>query len=576
MEDRMRTSVLRWPRVAGAVTAGICALCLAGPRVAQAMPIPAQSTPAAASATASAAPAAPAAPAGTLAAAGFTDSFGTAVDEDPSYGLNDSLNARQSGARGVTYTRVSNESAAARAPRPWYSQVHHVNHPGVLSFWLGSSAIRMDAPVVAGPDGTVGVQATMDPVTGDTSSADWSSLALSRTAGASGWVASSNVAVGVLVRSTGGVQVYQGTTLLASRDSFAQPGASGQFVVTVTYAPGQKTIHLTVNGTSATITAPVALPASATLFLGARLGSSTQVSTLSDLETSGVNMSGLTLGSGSGQSLASQPGLRYYGYYAARLGGGVSHLAEIAGRSNLNWVTISDASGYGTGVATLAGCAPGTCVVNTGFEFFSCDSAGNNCHLYANYAARWAAEAAAVRPYLSKIAAFYMLDEPQWHGATPAAISTSAELIKQTFPGVKVMMIEAGPKVTSALSIPASVDWIGFDWYCQPFTTIQAKLSTLEALIPASSPQRFFLVPEDAPLPACAGVAGHTTDASIAALQQEYFNLAQQNPRVVGLMNFGFWTSPAWTAAGGTGASELPLTVNANERVAARILAAGQ
>jgi hypothetical protein len=40
-------------------------------------------------------------------------------------------------------------------------------------------------------------------------------------------------------------------------------------------------------------------------------------------------------------------------------------------------------------------------------------------------------------------------------------------------------------------------------------------------------------------------------------------------------MNFGFWTSPPWTTYGGTGASELPLTVDANERVAAQILAGG-
>jgi hypothetical protein len=40
-------------------------------------------------------------------------------------------------------------------------------------------------------------------------------------------------------------------------------------------------------------------------------------------------------------------------------------------------------------------------------------------------------------------------------------------------------------------------------------------------------------------------------------------------------MNFGFWTSPPWTTSGGTGASELPLTVDANERVAAQILASG-
>lgn len=66
-----------------------------------------------------------------------------------------------------------------------------------------------------------------------------------------------------------------------------------------------------------------------------------------------------------------------------------------------------------------------------------------------------------------------------------------------------------------------------------------------------------------------------TTDADIAALQWDYFGLAEQNPRVIGLMNFGFWTSPPWTTSGGTGASELPLTVDANERVAAQILASG-
>ena len=56
--------------------------------------------------------------------------------------------------------------------RPWYPQVNHVNYPGTLSVWLGTSAVRMDAPLVAGPDGTVGVQATVDLVTGNTSSTD--------------------------------------------------------------------------------------------------------------------------------------------------------------------------------------------------------------------------------------------------------------------------------------------------------------------------------------------------------------------------------------------------------------------
>jgi hypothetical protein len=550
----VRSVMRRWSRGAGAVTVGLSALCLAGAGTAQAMPPPAATSAAVLQSDAN-----PASP-------GFIDSFSTAVDNDPGYGLNDSLNARQSGTRGVTYTRVTGLNHSAPAPKPWYSQVNHVNHPGTLSFWLGTSAVRMDAPLIAGRDGTVSVQATVDPVTGDTRSVDWSSLVLSTSPGDSGWLASPAVAVSVLVRSNGGVQVYHGTTLLASRDSFAHPAADGRFVVSLTYTPGQKTVHMAVNGVTADVTGPAALPGKTTLFMGAHQSSSTQVSTLSNLEASAVSMSGLALPASSG--------LRYYGYYAARLGGGPSHLAEIAGRSNLNSVNVSDASGYPNAGTVMSRCAPGSCVVNTGFEFFSCDSAGNACHLYSNYAARWAAEAAAVRPYLNKIAAFYILDEPQWHGATPAEINTSARLIKQTFPGVKVMMIEAGPKVTSSLSIPASVDWIGFDWYCQPFTTIKSKLATLQALIPASSPQRFFLVPEDAPVPACAGVAGHTTDENIAAIQRANLALAEQNPRVIGLLNFGFWTSAAWMAKGGTGASELPQTVDADERVAAQILAA--
>jgi hypothetical protein len=519
------------------------------------MPVPPAGTPAAVVQPA----AAPASP-------GFTDSFATAVDSDPGYGLNYSLNARQSGVRGITYTRVGAASQSAGAPRPWYSQVNHVNHPGTLSFWLGTSAIRMDAPVVAGPGGTVSVRATVDPVTGNTTSGDYSTLVLSTSATADGYVANPTVAVGVGVSSDGTVRVYHGATVVAYHAFFAAPAADGRFVVSLTYTPGQKTVHLAVNGVTTSVASPAALPASPTLFAGAYQSRSTDVSTLGSLQVSGVNKSGL--------SVPASSGLRYYGYYAARLGGGPSHLAEVAGRSNLNWVNVSDASGYPNAGPVLSGCAPGSCVVNTGFEFFTCPTA-RACHLYPNYAARWQAEAAAVQPYLTKIAAFYILDEPQWNGATPAEIDTSAKLIKQTFPGIKVMMIEAGPKVTSSLKIPSSVDWAGFDWYCQPFTTIKAKLATMLSLVPASSPQRFFLMPDDAPVPACAGIAGHTTDGNIAAIQRASLTLAEQNPRVIGLLNFGFWTSAAWTAKGSTGASELPQTVDADERAAAQILAAG-
>ena len=233
-------------------------------------------------------------------------------------------------------------------------------------------------------------------------------------------------------------------------------------------------------------------------------------------------------------------------------------------------MNISDVDGYKPGV--LTGCAPASCVVYTGNEFFTCNSSGDDCLLYPDYAARWRKLAAAVRKHLTGIAAFYLLDEPQWRGATPAELTTSADLIKKTFPTKQIMMIEAGPQVTPSLVIPSGVDWVGFDWYCQPFSTIQSTLGTLESLT-ASTGQGLFLMPEDAPLSQCAGLTGHETDADIAALQWDYYNLAVASPRVIGLLNFGFWTAPAWLN-GGAGAVSLPQTVDSNERVAARTLPA--
>jgi hypothetical protein len=536
----------RWTAAGAVATAAVCAFALAGQGRAN-------------GAEASQAAAGRAAP--SLANAGFTDTFGGAVNDAPGYGLNDSLAKRQSGKAGVTYTRESGLWYQAPPPQEWYSQVNHPGYRGALSFWLGTSAVRMDAPVVANAKGVLGVQATVNPVAGNSTSADWSSLVLSTNASDSGYVSNSDVNLGVLIRSNGGLEVFAGGTALVTRAHFAKPAAGGQFTVVASYTPGQRAAHINVNGSAVTVTAPAALPASGSLYMGAYLSASTEVSTLKNLKASAVNMTGLALPASSR--------LRYYGYYAARLAG-PSHLAEVSGRSNLNWVNISDVDGYKPKV--LNGCAADSCVVYTGNEFFSCDSQGNNCSLYPDYAARWQKLADAVKPHLGKIAAFYLLDEPQWHGATPAQITASAKLIKKTFPTKKVMMIEAGPEITPSLTIPAGVNWIGFDWYCQPWSTVEQTLSTLESLT-ASTGQGLFLVPEDAPLPACAGISGHQTDADIAALQWDYYDLAVASPRVIGLLDFGFWTSPAWEN-GGAGAASLPQTVDSNERAAARILAA--
>jgi hypothetical protein len=259
-------------------------------------------------------------------------------------------------------------------------------------------------------------------------------------------------------------------------------------------------------------------------------------------------------------------GLRHFGYFAARLTpSGGDHLAEVAGRSNLNWVQISDVDRYRPEL--LDGCKPAGCIISTGHEFFTgCDKAGSTtCRLYPNYRERWLRLASAVDSRLGKVGAFYLLDEPQWRGASPADIATAARTIKQTYPSIPVMMVEAGPKVTDTLQVPANVDWVGFDWYCQSFPTIQAKLATLERRTTAA--QKLFLMPEAAPLAECGGRPGHATDAEIARLQWQYFYLAVAHPRVIGLLAFGFWTS-------GHDSSDLPRTVAAHRQIAARIIPA--
>jgi hypothetical protein len=261
---------------------------------------------------------------------------------------------------------------------------------------------------------------------------------------------------------------------------------------------------------------------------------------------------------------AQQSTVEYFGYFAARITpAGGDHLAEVADRSNLNWVQISDVDRYRPEV--LDGCRPRGCIVSTGHEFFTgCDGQGSpSCNLYPDYRERWQRLADAVRSRIDKVGAFYLLDEPQFRGASPEELATAAAAIKATYPSVPVMMVEAGPAVTESLRVPAGIDWVGFDWYCRRFTDIEAKLAILEHQTAAA--QRLFLMPEAAPLTECGGAPGHATDAEIAALQMRYLQLAEAHPRVIGLLAFGFWTS-------GYDSADLPRTVAAHRAIAARVI----
>ncbi|GAA1560777.1 hypothetical protein GCM10009789_12570 [Kribbella sancticallisti] len=489
---------------------------------------------------------------------GFTDSFDGAVDRDPTYGLNDGLVTRQAGPhRGITYTRVPGVWYAAPAPRPWYSQVNHAAHGGRLSFWLGTSAVRLEAPVTAA-DGLLTAAVSADPVVGDTTAGSWTSLVLSADRSGSGYVTDKSAVLAVLVRSSGGIQVFHRGRLVAEPAERATPDNNGSFRIRVTAAPGRPSATVQVGAVLAEIQLGEAMPSSTWLHLGAYLANDKMVSTFDDLAASAV---------GAPVDAIAATQLRYFGYFAARITeAGGNHLPEIKGRTNLNWVNISDFSRYAPEV--LEQCAPNSCIVYTGHEFFTgCDQANSpNCDLYANYRDRWLRLAKVVEPYLSKIAGFYLKDEPYHRGASPEEVAISARTIKETYPDKPVMMVEAGPKVTDTMVVPADVDWVGFDWYCEPIDRIERTLRTLESR--TTETQRLFLLPQTTPLKACGTRPGYQTDAELTVLQRQYADLAARHPRVIGLMGFGLWVEA-------TPASSLPLTLDVHERFAARILVAG-
>ncbi|MGJ6964343.1 hypothetical protein ACSDR0_20760, partial [Streptosporangium sp. G11] len=128
----------------------------------------------------------------------------------------------------------------------------------------------------------------------------------------------------------------------------------------------------------------------------------------------------------------------------------------------------------------------------------------------------------------------------------------------------KGSMVEAGPKVTPTMTVPSAIDWVGFDWYCQPISKIEETLATLESV--TGSHQELFLLPQATPLRACGSKPGYQTDADLAELQWNYVDLAKRHPRVTGLMSFGLWVES-------TPVTNLPRTMDAHERIAAQALA---
>jgi len=174
------------------------------------------------------------------------------------------------------------------------------------------------------------------------------------------------------------------------------------------------------------------------------------------------------------------------------------------------------------------------------YEVDTLAPSGHHFMLYPNFQARWNSFKTTNLSILdsSKIAAFYVADEPVWNGISFSELDTVCQMIKNDFPNIPIMFVEGYP-VLSSLVIPTSVDWVGFDRYeiFDP-TTSSIYLNDLDTLkSKRSTPnQKIFLIIDDQWLPFYS-VAGFSPD-TIRFMVQNYYNLAASDTSVIGLIGY--------------------------------------
>ncbi|QSQ20354.1 hypothetical protein JY651_34585 [Pyxidicoccus parkwayensis] len=454
----------------------------------------------------------------------FRDSFNGANNANNT-GLNDNLTARQSGTLApATYTRVPGLWYSAPAPSIWWAQVNHIWHPDTLSFHESTSALRMDKPFNRDASGAFRLSFVAEPIVSDArDSSNWASVMLGASSASSGFVANADIDFGFLVRSNGGLTVFDNGTQVTVTPSSVP--AADRYVVSLSVRDGQ--VLGTVNGTSfsATLNGPTALPGQAYLYLGAYLEAG-QVTRFDDVAVSPV-----------------VDHLKHYGYYWAQSSSYGSHLDEVTAHTNLN---------FAQGPADLAACAARgvKCLLETRWQFF------NGATLRPDYAQAWSQLVSAINPYLGSVGGFYVIDEPYWNGVSVQDLTTCVNTIKDTFPNIPVMVVHAVPSISPSLVTPARADWVGFDHY-GPLSEVVGYLNTLRSTLAPN--QKLWLVPQSF------RSGPYSTDAALARANWEYYDLARTDPRILGLLNFGLWTHES-------SASAIPQTFAAQQTIGKELL----
>jgi hypothetical protein len=145
-----------------------------------------------------------------------------------------------------------------------------------------------------------------------------------------------------------------------------------------------------------------------------------------------------------------------------------------------------------------------------------------------------------------KIAAFYVMDEPNIHSFSNAEIEAGIAALKKVFPTIPTYLVFAEhcfdpsfkcpTNVPSAQrGIPSNVDWVGFDWYISGnnlWSDLQAQVVDGVQLLSRLCSKSIVLIPDALSL--------FQSEAVLMEIQNFYFALAYQYPNIIGL-DFFLW-----------------------------------
>ncbi len=211
------------------------------------------------------------------------------------------------------------------------------------------------------------------------------------------------------------------------------------------------------------------------------------------------------------------------------------------------WMYVQDPSGKDNGVA-----AP----------------SGSDVDLNPDYKNIWAnfVKNSGLKAHRNQVAAIYLNDEPFWWGVQCEDLKKVSKMIKETFPEIPQMFVEAYGGLDS-MCAPDTVDYVGFDLYRirNPETdaTFQKALKKMKSKM--SSQQKVVYVIDGF------WTKGHQDQgldpSDMAIVTTNYYRMAQKDPDAIGLLSF-VWNNFTEGSTDIVGCKNLPQNVqNEHKRI---------